>query len=367
MSAADAASRGPQGASAPCRSLGRRRRRPARAARLADRRARPVGLRQDHAAAPDRRLPRARRRHHPFDDARSSPAPAGRVPPQERRVGYVPQEGALFPHLDVAAQHRLRAPPRRAPAPAPASTSCSTWSSCPRAFAARAPARALRRPAAARRPGPGAGPAARRSCCSTSRSPRSTPRCASRPAGRSPGRCAPRRRPRCWSPTTRPRRSRWPTRSRCMRAGPARAGRLAPRDVYRSPARPRGGPLRRRRRAAARPRRSAGVARPAPSATVRLERGPAAADDLVLVLRPDQVVLDPARRRGDASTRSASTATTRPSGSRGRPAPRWWPGCPARPPRRRRPVPRRRPRGRTRLPRACPRLRASVRPARRGR
>jgi len=30
-------------------------------------------------------------------------AGAGRpVPPQERRVGYVPQEGALFPHLDVA-------------------------------------------------------------------------------------------------------------------------------------------------------------------------------------------------------------------------------------------------------------------------
>ena len=25
------------------------------------------------------------------------------VPPQQRRVGYVPQEGALFPHLDVAA------------------------------------------------------------------------------------------------------------------------------------------------------------------------------------------------------------------------------------------------------------------------
>ena len=31
-------------------------------------------------------------------------AGAGRtVPPQERRVGYVPQEGALFPHLDVGA------------------------------------------------------------------------------------------------------------------------------------------------------------------------------------------------------------------------------------------------------------------------
>ncbi|MFG2042983.1 ABC transporter ATP-binding protein [Dactylosporangium sp. NPDC048998] len=29
--------------------------------------------------------------------------PGGYVPPQRRRVGYVPQEGALFPHLDVAA------------------------------------------------------------------------------------------------------------------------------------------------------------------------------------------------------------------------------------------------------------------------
>ncbi len=31
---------------------------------------------------------------------RSRPATA-QVPPQQRRVGYVPQEGALFPHLDV--------------------------------------------------------------------------------------------------------------------------------------------------------------------------------------------------------------------------------------------------------------------------
>jgi iron(III) transport system ATP-binding protein len=29
--------------------------------------------------------------------------PGGHVPPQRRQVGYVPQEGALFPHLDVAA------------------------------------------------------------------------------------------------------------------------------------------------------------------------------------------------------------------------------------------------------------------------
>jgi iron(III) transport system ATP-binding protein len=28
--------------------------------------------------------------------------PAGQAPPEQRRVGFVPQEGALFPHLDVA-------------------------------------------------------------------------------------------------------------------------------------------------------------------------------------------------------------------------------------------------------------------------
>ena len=44
--------------------------------------------------------------------------PAGSVSPQRRRVGYVPQEGALFPHLDVAGNitfglpRRLRRPRR---------------------------------------------------------------------------------------------------------------------------------------------------------------------------------------------------------------------------------------------------------------
>ena len=37
-----------------------------------------------------------------FDD-RVVAGPGTSVPPQHRRVGYVPQEGALFPHLDVAA------------------------------------------------------------------------------------------------------------------------------------------------------------------------------------------------------------------------------------------------------------------------
>ena len=55
-------------------------------------------------------------------------------------------------------------------------------------------------------------------CCSTSRSPPWTPPCARRPGSRSPTRCGPPARPPCWSPTTRPRRCRWPTRWRCSAA-----------------------------------------------------------------------------------------------------------------------------------------------------
>ncbi len=40
------------------------------------------------------------------------------VAPERRSIGYVPQEGALFPHLSVQAERRLRAAATRAPRPA---------------------------------------------------------------------------------------------------------------------------------------------------------------------------------------------------------------------------------------------------------
>ena len=57
---------------------------------------------------------------------------------------------------------------------------------------------------------------------------------------------------------------------------------------------------------------------------------PASADDLVLVIRPDQVVLDPAgvEARVDEVSFYGHDAAHPPHR---RPAPRWSPGCPARP------------------------------------
>ena len=76
----------------------------------------------------EHRRPRGRRR------------PRRPVPSAQRGVGYVPQEGALFPHLDVAAQHRLRAASRRAPAaPSAGWRRCSSSSSSTRPLRGRYP------------------------------------------------------------------------------------------------------------------------------------------------------------------------------------------------------------------------------------
>ena len=91
------------------------RHRPRPATGQHDRRRRIVGLRQDHAAAAHRRVrdTRCRNDHH------RRPAggePESAVAPHRRGVGYVAQDGALFPHLTVGQNiaYGLRAvPPAR--------------------------------------------------------------------------------------------------------------------------------------------------------------------------------------------------------------------------------------------------------------
>ena len=110
-----------------------------------------------------------------------SPPPAGSRPPQRRRVGYVPQEGALFPHLSVAANVCFGLSRKR---PAGGGwRSCWSWSAWTRGW----PAGTRTSSPAASSSGwrwPGRWRRGRRSCCWTSRSPRWTPACASPPGGR---------------------------------------------------------------------------------------------------------------------------------------------------------------------------------------
>ena len=141
---------------------------------------RPVGLRQDLPAA---RRGRARARQPPARFASTasswSAAPALHVPPEERRIGMVFQDYALFPHLDVGhnvafgiastcRERRARAPRRRdARSGRPGRhRSAAARTSCPAASSS-----ASRWPARWRR--------SRACCCSTSRSPTSTSTCAS--------------------------------------------------------------------------------------------------------------------------------------------------------------------------------------------
>ena len=148
-------------------------RRVSRADRRAGRDARarrPVGRRQDDDAARRRRPAASGSRAVTLgDDACCSTPSAGSTSrPSDRRVGYLFQEYALFPHLDVlgatcasapATARRVRRPARALPDRPPRP---------------RAGARALRRRAPARRASRARSPATRPCCCSTSRSRRST-------------------------------------------------------------------------------------------------------------------------------------------------------------------------------------------------
>ena len=86
---------------------------------------RPVGLRQDDPAADRRRVHRPGRGHGDLRRHRGRRA-GTRGAPAAAHVGYVPQEGALFPHLDVAANIAFGLPrgQRRERA---GSTSCWRW------------------------------------------------------------------------------------------------------------------------------------------------------------------------------------------------------------------------------------------------
>ena len=133
--------------------------------------------------------------------------PGAASPPERRPVAMVFQGFALFPHLTVARQHRLRAAGAagragerrdrvgagRGAAGPDAAARPAARASCPAASGSgwRWPGRWCATP---------------RSSASTSRCRRSTRCCAPTPAASSPGCCAPTGAARCSSPTTRPRR-----------------------------------------------------------------------------------------------------------------------------------------------------------------
>ena len=134
------------------------------------------------------------------------------------RIGYVPQEGALFPHLTVAGNISFGLPRRAARDARPGRASCCELVGLD-ADAGR-PRTRTSSPAASSSGSrwPGRWPRSRRSCCSTSRSPRWTPALREETRRAVAAALTRPRPPRSWSPTTRPRRCRWPTRSRCCAA-----------------------------------------------------------------------------------------------------------------------------------------------------
>ena len=223
----------------PRQALRRRRRarrhRPRRRGGHAHRRRRPVGLGQDHAAAPDRRVRGARTPARSCSTARSSPTATPSVPPHRRNIGLVMQDGALFPHLSVLDNIRFGMDRERADDGARALAAAGPRRARPRRWPARQPhelsggqqqrvalARALARrprPDAARRAVLGARRRPARADARR-RPPTSSPRPASRPSS---------------SPTTRRRRWASPTSSWCCAtAGLIQAG--PPRELYLAPA-----------------------------------------------------------------------------------------------------------------------------------
>ena len=96
--------------------------------RIVHRDPRRVGQRQDDAAAHHRRLRARPTAARSESAARSSRTRAGTWrAPEQRHIGYVPQEGSLFPHLTVRRNVGFGLAARGGPLPV-ASTSCSSSS-----------------------------------------------------------------------------------------------------------------------------------------------------------------------------------------------------------------------------------------------
>ena len=132
----------------------------------------PVGLRQDDDPADARRLRAARPRARILLEGE----PVENVPPYRRNVNTVFQSYALFEHLDVARQRRLRPARqegRQGRDQATRVAEALELVALARARQARGPASSRAASASASR-SPARSSTARRCCCSTSRSARST-------------------------------------------------------------------------------------------------------------------------------------------------------------------------------------------------
>ena len=133
--------------------------------------ARPVRLGQDHRAADDRRLRAARPPASILLDGVDVTALA----PFQRDVNTVFQDYALFPHMSVAAQRRLRpAGAQGAPGPSGAAGPRRRWRRSGWPASATAGRRSSPAASGSGSRWPGRWSTGRRCCCSTSRSARST-------------------------------------------------------------------------------------------------------------------------------------------------------------------------------------------------
>ena len=145
--------------------------------------ARPVGLRQDDDAAHDRGLRACPTPAASASAGRTSPA----LPANQRNIGFVFQNYALFPHLSVVRERRLR------PAACAGSRRTTIAKRVGDVLALvglarlRAPVLRASSPAASSSASRSRAPSSsgRACCCSTSRCPISTPSCACRCARRS--------------------------------------------------------------------------------------------------------------------------------------------------------------------------------------